>query len=129
MPYKDKDKQKQAQADWYQKVKNTKKRKQAQRLSKKELVKRNQKLVQDARLAGCEICGYNKCLVALDFHHKDPKTKDLTIARAIRHWGTEKLNEEMKKCMILCANCHRELHFNQNTAGKVLMDTRLPSKQ
>lgn len=129
MPYKDKEKQKQCQADWYQKVKNTEARKNSHALGKKALVKRNQDIVRNAKYCGCQICGYNKCIGSLDFHHKDPQEKDLTISRAIRMWGTEKLTEEINKCMVLCANCHRELHYNQNNAGKVLMDTRLPSKQ
>lgn len=129
MPYKDKEKQKQCQADWYQKVKNTKKRRDTTALSKKALVEKNQDVVRNAKKYGCQICGYNKCIGSLDFHHADPKEKDLTISRAIRIWGTKRLTEEINKCIVLCANCHRELHYNQNNAGKVLMDTRLPSKQ
>jgi hypothetical protein len=129
MPYKDKEKQKKFQADWYKKVKNTEVRKNSQRNSKKALVERNRDTVHKAKQAGCQVCGYNKCTGALEFHHLDRNQKDLGIAKAIRMWGTEKLTEEINKCILLCANCHREAHYNQNNAGKVLMDTRLPSKQ
>jgi hypothetical protein len=58
----------------------------------------------------CEMCGYNKCLKALEFHHKDPTQKDFQIsARRLAVFG-DKLKNELDKCMLLCANCHREVH-------------------
>ena len=59
----------------------------------------------------CEICGYNKCIDALIFHHKDPSEKDFGLAQnGIMHDWKEYLSEA-KKCMLLCANCHAEEHF------------------
>ena len=59
----------------------------------------------------CEICGYNKYIGALDFHHTDGE-KDFGIAAKgyTRSW--EKVKEELKKCILLCSNCHREEHAN-----------------
>ncbi len=59
----------------------------------------------------CEICGYNKHLCALDFHHKTPKEKDKEITKLIRNGNWKKIKKELNKCMLLCSNCHRELHF------------------
>ena len=58
----------------------------------------------------CICCGYNKCIGALEFHHLDPNGKDFNIsAKGItRAWS--KVKEELDKCVLLCANCHRELH-------------------
>jgi len=58
----------------------------------------------------CEKCGYNKYVGALDFHHTDPTQKDFAIASKgyTRSW--EKVKNELDKCMILCSNCHREIH-------------------
>lgn len=57
----------------------------------------------------CEVCGYHKCLQALDFHHPDPDVKEFTISRNTnRAW--EALKSEVSKCQLLCANCHRETH-------------------
>lgn len=62
----------------------------------------------------CQICGYNKCIDALHFHHKDPSQKQFDISTAI--WGGQKnINEqqiidELKKCILVCANCHAEIH-------------------
>ena len=55
----------------------------------------------------CEHCGYNKCRSALEFHHKDPTQKDPQGLRAIKK---ERLIAEVDKCILLCANCHREEH-------------------
>ena len=58
----------------------------------------------------CEVCGYNKCLRALEFHHKDPNEKDFGIAQngITRSW--EKVKTELDKCIMVCANCHIEIH-------------------
>lgn len=59
----------------------------------------------------CELCGYSKCIEALEFHHKDPKKKLFKIANG---WDRsfKVLREEIDKCRILCRNCHAELHYN-----------------
>lgn len=58
----------------------------------------------------CQLCGYNRCIEALEFHHTDPTQKEFTISNK-RTASKDKLLNEMKKCMLLCANCHREQHF------------------
>jgi len=63
----------------------------------------------------CERCGYNKCIRALEFHHVDPTLKDPTV---MRYHSTkwEKVKVEIDKCILLCANCHREEHYNSITS-------------
>lgn len=58
----------------------------------------------------CQICKYDKCLSALDFHHINPKTKSFGISAKgyTRSW--EVVKAELDKCIMLCANCHREVH-------------------
>lgn len=56
----------------------------------------------------CVRCGYNKCLRALTFHHRDPAEKEFTIRSKIRKLDT--LRKEAAKCDLLCANCHAEVH-------------------
>ena len=58
----------------------------------------------------CEICGYSKCIAALDFHHKDPTKKDFGLGKNGLTRGLEKCKLEVDKCMLVCANCHREIH-------------------
>lgn len=57
----------------------------------------------------CQSCGYNKCDAAFDFHHKEG-TKENNINWFLKNSSKEKLLKEAKKCVLLCANCHRELH-------------------
>ena len=58
----------------------------------------------------CQKCGYNRCSDALDFHHLDSSSKEFGISQRgyTRSW--KKVVEELAKCVLLCANCHRELH-------------------
>ena len=57
----------------------------------------------------CQCCGYNRCITALEFHHLDPNQKDFSFgSNTNRSW--ENTKEELKKCILVCANCHREIH-------------------
>jgi hypothetical protein len=57
----------------------------------------------------CVRCGYNKCISALEFHHRDPSKKDFGIAKSGNCVAWEKILVELDKCDLLCANCHREI--------------------
>lgn len=58
----------------------------------------------------CFICSYNKFPGALDFHHLDPLKKDFAIGTYRAQIFTIKIKNELDKCILLCANCHREFH-------------------
>lgn len=60
----------------------------------------------------CTQCGYNRCFDALEFHHQDSSKKDFGISDKgyTRSW--EKIRAELDKCVLVCANCHREIHAN-----------------
>jgi hypothetical protein len=60
----------------------------------------------------CERCP-ERDPVCLQFHHKDPKEKDLGISDAIKNgWGIDRLRREIEKCQVLCANCHLKIHHS-----------------
>lgn len=60
---------------------------------------------------GCCIrCGYDKCFQALEFHHRDPATKDKSIKLSGGSASMKRMIKEAEKCDLLCANCHREVH-------------------
>lgn len=62
----------------------------------------------------CENCGYCKNYAALEFHHRNPGEKNFQIdIRKCSNTKYEELQKEAAKCMILCANCHREHHHPQ----------------
>lgn len=56
----------------------------------------------------CLICEYNRCYAALDFHHKNPEDKDFTISGGTKSF--ENLKPELDKCILVCRNCHSEIH-------------------
>lgn len=63
----------------------------------------------------CVICGYSKCLTALEFHHRDPASKSFKLADAFngskkKAVSIKKIESEAAKCVLICANCHREVH-------------------
>jgi predicted HNH restriction endonuclease len=59
----------------------------------------------------CKICGYNRCLEALEFHHLEKNGKDFGLSDRgyTRSW--DKIQNEINKCVLLCSNCHREVHL------------------
>lgn len=57
----------------------------------------------------CQICGYDACKQALEFHHLIPEEKEYTVAqKTYTKW--DDLVLELRKCILVCANCHREIH-------------------
>ena len=74
------------------------------RAIKKELVK--------YKGGKCEICGYDKCIAALQFHHLDAKQKDFELGNVYNYkHSMDEMKQEVDKCILVCANCHAELHF------------------
>lgn len=69
------------------------------------------KICVEYKGGACEKCGYNKCIAALDFHHKDAGKKDFSISKARLRTLDQTLKNELNKCQLLCANCHREVHY------------------
>lgn len=74
--------------------------------------RRNTKAKIVAAMGGCcQICKYSKCNSALELHHIDPLDKELTLSQALsnpKKW--EALENELSKCILLCSNCHKEVH-------------------
>jgi hypothetical protein len=58
----------------------------------------------------CEVCGYNRCMAALVFHHRDRSQKDPNW-HLMRNWTFERIRNELDKCMLVCRNCHAEIHY------------------
>jgi len=83
---------------------------------KRQAAYQRRKALQDKAIAylggKCQICGYNKCNAALHFHHIDPQGKDFCISSALTSW--KRIQRELDKCILLCANCHYETHDGQH---------------
>ena len=85
-------------------------KKAARETNKKSVVNKRQKIKQkcvEYKGGKCIVCGYSRCANVLDFHHLDPTEKDFSIGGKTIAW--EKLKAELDKCVLVCANCHREI--------------------
>ncbi len=82
----------------------------------------NKKIIINSFGGKCQICGYDKCISALAFHHKNPKEKEFDISKIA---GKSKLSyndiKELEKCILVCHNCHSEIHsgFHSNAINDI----------
>lgn len=61
----------------------------------------------------CEICGFDH-VHCLDFHHVNPEEKKANICDMHKNgWSEERMLEELNKCILVCANCHRQIHWEK----------------
>ena len=67
-------------------------------------------LLISMRGGGCEKCGYSDCNAAIDFHHHLGIKNFSLDSRKLSNSSLERILEEFKNCIVLCANCHRETH-------------------
>lgn len=112
MPYKDKEKQKKFQANWYKKHKRTihqyNKTKNENFLRWFYSWKATQK---------CSMCGESR-IPCLEFHHKNPKEKESEIRVLLHARMKTKLLKELQRCVCVCSNCHRMIHYKENLIKK-----------
>lgn len=67
---------------------------------------------------GCIQCGESH-IACLDLHHRDPKQKEIDPSNMIkRGWGPERVKLELDKCDVICANCHRKLHWEERNMAE-----------
>ena len=74
----------------------------------------------DYKGSRCKICGYNRCEQSLVFHHLNPEEKNFGISgnTACKSWG--KIQAELDKCVLVCMNCHGEIHYGLISNQKLL---------
>ena len=72
--------------------------------------KKLREMAREYKGGKCILCGYKKSQRALSFHHLNPKEKDFDLSSRglTRSW--ERIKKEIDKCVLLCANCHMEIH-------------------
>lgn len=80
-------------------------------LASNSVVKFRQRVKQDLvayKGGACVRCGYSRCSDALEFHHVDPSQKDFSISG--KSLSFEIMKKEVDKCILVCSNCHKEIH-------------------
>jgi hypothetical protein len=69
----------------------------------------------------CSACGYSENLAALTFHHMDPKEKKFKLdLRSLSNRTLQSAFSELSKCVLVCSNCHAELHNPELTLSRLL---------
>ena len=109
MPYNDIKKRREYERKYYQK--NKEKRKQSfRRSAEKRYAELKEWFNEYKSTLKCEKCP-EEDPVCLDFHHNNPGKKEISISVALRRrYSKKKIMEEIEKCIVICANCHRKLH-------------------
>lgn len=105
MPFKSIEERRQFQREYYER------NKELYRLRQIERRARNKSIINEAKKLGCSRCKENHP-ACIDFHHIDESTKSFTIGDFMKvNCGIERLLAEISKCVLLCSNCHRKLHW------------------
>ena len=121
MPFKDPEKRKEAQRDWYLRHKKfmlLKNRRRRQEI---------REFIHNLKDKPCDDCNKKYPFYVLDYDHKDRKDKDFDIGSAPRRrMGKDRILKEIAKCELVCANCHRIRTYNANSSnGRMrVSDTR-----
>ena len=79
----------------------------------KRCQRRKKKKAVDYLGGKCSICKYNKCLGSLAFHHTDPNVKEYEVSYIVYRRVWDFVKKELDKCILVCANCHGEIHWGQ----------------
>ena len=79
--------------------------------NRRSFVEGKRRILSEVFGDSCSICGYDKCSTALEFHHVDPSVKEQQPSKLINNYSTvERMLKEVDKCILVCSNCHREIH-------------------
>jgi hypothetical protein len=70
---------------------------------------RVKRLLVDEAGGACRLCGYDRCVRALHFHHVDPTSKKFQLGGRGLTLAIDALRAEAAKCVLLCSNCHAEV--------------------
>jgi hypothetical protein len=109
MPYVDPEKKRLYGQKWNKEFYRKNKKQEIARVAKRKQELRDWLDDYKTRLI-CELCG-EKHPACLDFHHRDATSKDFSVGSIKEHgWGKERVLNEIQKCMVVCANCHRKIH-------------------
>lgn len=101
------------QKEWYERNKD--KRSRQNRKLVQKYVAEWKNFISHYREFECELCGYDASYAALQWHHEDPDSKLFRISSLTHYKPTEErkaiVKAELEKCILVCANCHAELHY------------------
>lgn len=91
-----------------------------------EVRRRMKQWIKDLKTVPCMDCGVTYPYYVMDFDHRDPSKKADTINRILNNGSWRKLREEVAKCDVVCANCHRE-RTHKHLAGEAEVAGQIPN--
>jgi transposase len=98
------------------------------RRCRQEAVVRRRRKVKEIVVAEaggrCRLCGYARCLAALEFHHVDPAEKQFGVAQYGAARSIERVRAEVRKCVLLCSNCHAEVETGFSSVSGIARNGR-----
>jgi hypothetical protein len=104
MPFKEPEKRREYRRKWYEEHRNSEKKHVKNR---KELIRKW--ILNYKKNLRCSICSESHPAI-LDFHHK--WGKEFTVNYLVANgYSVERIKRELEKCVVLCSNCHRKLHY------------------
>ena len=110
MPYKDKNKRRQASAAW-----SKANRKQINAIVRRKRAELRSE-INRIKERGCADCGKKYAYYVMDFDHRDPEVKTLGVSALLKESSRAMVMDEIKKCDVVCANCHRERTHQRSLA-------------
>lgn len=116
MPHKDREKRREYQREYMQRWYQENKAKHISYVRNRDR-KIEEWLKQYKLTLSCETCEENHP-ACLEFHHINPQEKKFTIGRQERRVSLQSLQDEIAKCRVLCANCHRKEHSRQRESKR-----------
>jgi protein-arginine kinase activator protein McsA len=111
MPYKDKERQREYMRGWHKRTWPQRRAGHKEQAKARYAALRVWFKALKSSLV-CEECGEDHP-ACLEFHHTDPDEKDMAVTNLVsQQTSKERILAEISKCTVLCANCHRKLHYN-----------------
>ncbi len=112
MSYANKEDQQEYQRKHY--LRNKKKYLRKSKENNKRYRARNREFIKRYKMSvGCQECGFKKHYAALDFHHMTDDKKDNIALMSNESFSLKRIKTEIRKCVVLCANCHRTKHCEE----------------
>jgi hypothetical protein len=84
------------------------------------------RILVDEAGGACMLCGYDRCVAALEFHHLDRDQKAFGLARRGITRSIDQVRKEAQKCLLVCSNCHAEIEAGATTIPLELAQAIVP---
>jgi ferredoxin len=105
---------------YFQERRNDPEKAESDRARRRRRIKEKREWIQKHKeIVGCEACGSKHPFYVLEFHHRNSEAKDNEISNMIStDYSRDAIVREVKKCMVVCRNCHAEIHWRESNGNE-----------